>query len=53
MDQNLNQSFLVFNSIENHLDTQAPLYFLGGNLLIGDDFFFIGSDYPAESLKYI
>jgi hypothetical protein len=43
----------VSNSIGNLLDTQAPLYFQGGNLLIGDDFFFIGSDYPAESLQYI
>ena len=43
----------VSNSIGNLLDTQAPLYFQGGNLLVGDDFFFIGSDYPAESLKYI
>ncbi len=34
-------------------DTQAPLYFQGGNILIGDDFFFIGADYPANSLKYI
>jgi hypothetical protein len=34
-------------------DTQAPLYFQGGNVLIGDDFFFIGADYPANSLKYI
>lgn len=33
--------------------TQAPLYFQGGNVLIGDDFFFIGADYPANSLKYI
>ncbi|MEA2194916.1 MAG: hypothetical protein QOG42_1350 [Solirubrobacteraceae bacterium] len=25
---------------------QAPLHFQGGNVLIGDDFFFIGIDYP-------
>jgi len=31
----------------------APLYFQGGNILIGDDFFFIGSDYPKNSLDYI
>lgn len=30
--------------------TQVPLYFQGGNLLIGDDFWFIGADYPAHSL---
>ncbi len=34
-------------------DTQAPLYFQGGNVLIGDDFFMIGADYPAKSLAYI
>lgn len=33
--------------------TQVPLYFQGGNVLIGDDFFFIGADYPKNSLKYI
>ncbi len=31
--------------------TQVPLYFQGGNLLIGDDFWFIGADYPANSLE--
>jgi hypothetical protein len=33
--------------------TQAPLYFQGGNVLIGDDFYFIGADYPANSLRYV
>jgi hypothetical protein len=33
--------------------TQAPLYFQGGNVLIGDDFFFIGADYPANSLHFV
>lgn len=43
-----------FVSHSTHLkNTQAPLYFQGGNVLIGDDFFFIGADYPANSLKYI
>ena len=32
--------------------TQSPLYFQGGNVLIGDDFFFIGADYPANSIGY-
>lgn len=32
---------------------QAPLYFQGGNILIGDDFFFIGKDYANNSLNYI
>lgn len=31
--------------------TQVQLYFQGGNVLIGDDFWFIGADYPAESLR--
>jgi hypothetical protein len=33
--------------------TQAPLYFQGGNLLIGDDFFLLGADYPANTLRYV
>lgn len=33
-------------------NTQAPLYFQGGNVLIGDDFFLIGADYPANTLEY-
>jgi hypothetical protein len=33
--------------------TQAPLYFQGGNLLVGDDFFLIGADYPANTLSYV
>jgi hypothetical protein len=34
-------------------DTQAPLYFQGGNILVGDDFFFIGADHAAMSLEYV
>lgn len=34
-------------------NTQCPLYFQGGNVLIGDEFFLIGADYPANSLGYI
>jgi hypothetical protein len=33
-------------------NTQAPLYFQGGNVLIGDDFFLIGADYPANTIEY-
>jgi len=33
--------------------TQAPLYFQGGNILIGDDFFLIGADYPVNTLRYV
>ncbi|HEU4425494.1 MAG TPA: hypothetical protein VFR67_23410, partial [Pilimelia sp.] len=37
-----------------HLErTQAPLYFQGGNILVGDDFFLIGADYPANTLRYV
>ena len=38
------------SDLENY---QAPLYFQGGNILIGDNFFFIGADYPKNSLQYI
>lgn len=47
---------LVADFVANATDldkTQAPLYFQGGNVLVGDDFFFIGADYPAESLRYM
>jgi hypothetical protein len=30
---------------------QAPLYFQGGNVLVGDDFFLIGIDYPIRTLN--
>lgn len=33
--------------------TQAPIYFQGGNILTGNDYFFIGIDYPAQTLKYV
>lgn len=47
---------LVADFVTNFTDlrsTQAPLYFQGGNTLIGDDFFLIGADYPANSLQYV
>ena len=47
---------LIADFVSNNSDlfsTQAPLYFQGGNLLIGDDFFMIGADYPANSLRYL
>ncbi len=34
-------------------DLQAPLYFEGGNLLVGDTFFLLGADYPARTLGYV
>lgn len=33
--------------------SKSPLYFQGGNMLIGDNFFLIGADYPRNSLEYI
>jgi hypothetical protein len=30
-----------------------PLYFEGGNILIGDDFLLVGADYPLTTLNYI
>jgi hypothetical protein len=47
---------LVADFVTNFTDlrsTQAPLYFQGGNVLIGDDFFLIGADYPANTLAYV
>lgn len=32
---------------------QSPLYFQGGNVLIGDDFLLIGADYPANTLNLV
>lgn len=32
---------------------QSPLYFQGGNVLIGDDFVLIGADYPTNTLALI
>jgi hypothetical protein len=44
---------LVANADPDLDRTQAPLYFQGGNILIGDDFFLIGADYPANTLRYV
>ena len=41
------------NEAANVRNFQSPLYFQGGNILIGDDFFFIGVDYPANTLRLI
>jgi len=32
---------------------QTPLYFQGGNILVGDDFWLIGLDYPEKTLGYV
>lgn len=47
---------LVADFVANATDlrtTQAPLYFQGGNVLVGDDFFLLGADYPARSRAYV
>ena len=31
--------------------SQVPLYFQGGNILVGDDFWFLGMDYAINSLR--
>ena len=31
--------------------SQVPLYFQGGNILVGDDFWLLGMDYAIESLR--
>lgn len=33
------------------INLPAPLYFEGGNILIGDDFYLIGADYPVKSMS--
>ena len=30
---------------------QAPLYLQGGNVLVGDDFFLVGIDYPTQTIE--
>lgn len=45
---------LIADLVRNHselLGNQAPLYFQGGNVLVGDRFFLIGADYPANTLR--
>ena len=47
---------LLGHHLAEHCDLetiQSPLYFEGGNVLIGDNFFFIGADYPVKSLSYL
>lgn len=46
-------AYIADNMVKNSniKSTQVKLYFQGGNVLIGDDFWFIGADYPANSLR--
>ncbi|WP_413512211.1 hypothetical protein [Myroides odoratus] len=43
----------IASNVSESIIYQAPLYFQGGNILIGDNFFLIGKDYANNSLKYI
>ena len=47
---------LIADAVEEHTDiqaAQAPLIFQGGNSLIGDDFWFLGTDYFADSVALL
>jgi hypothetical protein len=37
----------------NYKRCWLPLYFEGGNMLIGDDFFLVGADYPVLSMNHM
>lgn len=42
----------VRNGMRDLRSHKAPLYFQGGNLLVGDTFFLMGADYPQKSVNY-
>jgi hypothetical protein len=47
---------LIADAVEEFTDiqaAQAPLIFQGGNSLIGDDFWFLGTDYFADSVALL
>jgi hypothetical protein len=47
---------LIADAVEEYTDiqaSQAPLIFQGGNCLIGDDFWFMGADYFADSIALL
>jgi hypothetical protein len=47
---------LIADAVEEHTDiraSQAPLIFQGGNCLIGDDFWFLGTDYFADTVALL
>jgi hypothetical protein len=47
---------LIADAVEEYTDiqaSQAPLVFQGGNCLIGDDFWFLGTDYFADSVTLL
>lgn len=47
---------LIAENVQEHADItahQAPLVFQGGNCLIGDEFWLLGSDYFADTIELI
>lgn len=47
---------LIADAVEEYTDiraSQAPLIFQGGNCLIGDDFWLLGTDYFADSIALL
>lgn len=47
---------LIADAVEEYTDvraSQAPLIFQGGNCLVGDDFWFLGKDYFADSVNLV
>jgi hypothetical protein len=47
---------LIADAVEEYTGiqaSQAPLIFQGGNCLIGDDFWFLGTDYYADSIALL
>jgi len=47
---------LIADAVEEYTDiraSQAPLIFQGGNCLVGDDFWFLGTDYFADSIALL
>jgi len=47
---------LIADAVEEHTDiraSSAPLIYQGGNCLVGDDFWFLGKDYFADTLTFL
>jgi hypothetical protein len=47
---------LIADAVEEHTDiraSSAPLIFQGGNCLVGDDFWFLGKDYFADTIAFL
>jgi hypothetical protein len=47
---------LIADAVEEHTDiraSQSPLIFQGGNCLIGDEFWFLGTDYFADTVALL